>query len=121
MSNNINNDLDAGFSLNGKVYFIFQKDDETRCKIGKSIHPDKRKRQLQTGNPDELYVYKTIQGYTWLEGVLQSKYKNKQIRDSEWYNLTKEDVDVIVDEYNKTNTISIKKAHDVDKVCRMKV
>ena len=105
MTDNINNDTDTGFSLKGRIYFIFQNGDYKRCKIGKSIHPDKRKTQLQTGNPDELYVYKTIVGYTRLEGILHTKYKEKQIRNSEWYYLTKEDVDTIIEEHNGTKEI----------------
>ena len=101
MSNNSEETTDSSFSLRGKVYFIFQKGDDTRCKIGKSIHPNKRKTQLQTGNPDELYIYKTIIGYTSIEGKLHSKFKEKQIRNTEWFYLSKEDVNVIVDKHNE--------------------
>ncbi len=99
MSKNSVEELDVGFSLKGKVYFIFQQGDDKRCKIGKSVNPSNRKDQLQTGNPDELYVYKTLVGYSSLESTLHKKFKEKRIRNTEWFYLTKEEVDIVIQEY----------------------
>ncbi len=99
MSKNSIEEPDVGFSLKGKVYFIFQQGDDKRCKIGKSVNPSNRKDQLQTGNPDELYVYKTLVGYSSLESTLHKKFKEKRIRNTEWFYLTKEEVDMVIQEY----------------------
>ena len=84
----------------GEVYFIFMEDDDQKCKIGKSDNPTKRTSQLQTGNPYELYVYKTLPGYARLEKMLHNYFKEKKIK-REWFNITFEDVDDIVKQYNE--------------------
>lgn len=91
----------------GYVYFIYQKGDDARCKIGKSDKPVKRKTQLQTGNPDELYVYATLAGYTQLERELHTRFKEKRIRKSEWFYLLKEEVDAIIKEYTSDSKLSM--------------
>ena len=82
----------------GEVYFIFMEGDDQKCKIGKSDNPTKRTSQLQTGNPYELYVYKTLPGYARLEKMLHNYFKEKNIK-REWFNITFEDVDGIVEQY----------------------
>ncbi len=86
---------------NGEVYFIFMEDDNEKCKIGKSDNPKKRTSQLQTGNPYELYVYKTVKGYARLEKMLHAYFAKYRIRKTEWFNITFADVDNIVDQYNE--------------------
>lgn len=76
-----------------KVYFIFQEGDDDRCKIGKSKDPSKRVKQLQTGNPDKLYVYKTFDGYTKEESELHQLFADVRIPGTEWFNLSKSQVD----------------------------
>ena len=58
--------------MSGKVYFIFQEGDDAKCKIGKSKKPNDRLRQLQTGNPNKLYIYKTVNGY--IEIFMKKEY-----------------------------------------------
>lgn len=82
-----------------KVYFIFQEGDDNRCKIGKSKDPGKRVKQLQTGNPDKLYVYKTFDGYTKEESELHQLFADKRISESEWFHLSKQDVDNFLTNY----------------------
>ena len=84
----------------GEVYFIFMECDDKKCKIGKSDNPKKRTLQLQTGNPYELYVYKTLPGYARLEKMLHNYFKEKKIK-REWFNITFEDVDDIVEQYKE--------------------
>ena len=108
MTENKKQNLNGRFSLRGKVYFIYQYGDDTRCKIGKSIHPNERKGQLQTGNPDELYIYETLIGYSSLEKTLHKKCKEKQIRNTEWFYLTKEEVDIIVESYVSGKSLDVK-------------
>lgn len=86
---------------NGEVYFIFMKGDDDKCKIGKSDNPKKRTAQLQTGNPYELYIYKTLKGYAGLEKMLHTYFKEYKIRKTEWFNITFTDVDDIVQQYNE--------------------
>jgi hypothetical protein len=81
------------------VYFIFQKGDNHRCKIGKTKNLKQRKTQLQTGNPKELYVYKKLDGYTELENELHERFEHKRIRKTEWYHMTKDEVDLVVENY----------------------
>lgn len=116
--NNIE-ETDSGFSLKGKVYFIFQQGDDKRCKIGKSVNPNNRKDQLQTGNPDELYVYKTLVGYSSLENNLHKKFKDKQIRNTEWFYLTKEEVDIIIQEYtSEKSVVTAPESEKCEKTCQ---
>ena len=81
------------------VYFIFQEGDDTRCKIGKSLNPKYRLKQLQIGNPDKLELYETLDGYTQLENELHQRFDEQRIKNTEWFYLTKEEVDEIVAEY----------------------
>ncbi len=83
----------------GEVYFIFRKNKSRKCKIGKSINPKKRKKELQTGNHRELYVYKTLYGYDRLETMLHEHFDEHRIRKTEWFDITFEDVDEIIEQY----------------------
>ena len=89
------------------VYFIFQNGTDDKCKIGSTKRSiDQRVSELQTGNPDKLYVYRqlyTINHKQW-ETYLHFTLKFKHI-DGEWYNLTKKDVDCIHDTFSPFCTL----------------
>ena len=79
----------------GFVYLIGEVDDDTKYKIGvtKKKNIDERKKELQTGNSDELYikdVFETKYPYK-LEKMLHRHFYNKNILN-EWFSLSKEDV-----------------------------
>ncbi len=80
----------------GYVYFIFGTENDGRCKLGSSTTLKRRIAQLQVGNADKLYVYKKLYGYKKLETLLHDTYKERRIRNTEWFNLSKNDVDIIV-------------------------
>ena len=103
MSNNSKNNLPVlGSKKNflnkenmGFVYLIGEIDDDTKYKIGvtKKKNIDERKKELQTGNSDELYiknVFETKYPYK-LEKMLHRYFHNKNILN-EWFSLDKEDV-----------------------------
>ena len=80
-----------------QIYFIFQEGDENRCKIGKSKDVNDRVKQLQTGNPDKLYVYRTVEGYTSEENEIHKMLNHLRIDKSEWFYLNKQQLDHILD------------------------
>lgn len=84
----------------GEVYFIFRKDKDRKCKIGKSINSKQRVKGLQTGNHHELYIYKTLAGYDRLESMLHNYFQDQRIRKTEWFDITLADVDDVVEAYN---------------------
>lgn len=84
-----------------QVYFIFQEGNDRICKIGKSIDAEKRVIQLQTGNPNKLELYETLDGYTELENELHKRFNDKRIDGTEWFNLSKDEVDSLIEEYNE--------------------
>lgn len=83
-----------------KVYtYIMSHKEEGVYKIGKSVNPKRRHRTLLHDDPFiELFfvIDKNI------EKKLHKKYKNKRLK-GEWFNLTKEDIKNIKDEYTKNN------------------
>ncbi len=83
------------------VYFIFQEGDDFVCKIGKSKESCNRIKQLQTGNPNRLYVYKIINGYTEEESELHKRFAEFRITGTEWFHISKEDVDLAVTDYEE--------------------
>lgn len=91
------NMLEQHTGLNKKVYFIFQEGDDTVCKIGKSKQSEDRVVQLQTGNPNKLYIYNSLPGYTYLESCLHRENADRRIGTSEWFRLNKDEVDKIVE------------------------
>ena len=98
----------------GEVYFIFRKDKERKCKIGKSIDPSNRIKGLQTGNHNELYIYKTLKGYDKLERMLHNYFAEYRIRKTEWFDITLEDVDDVVDQYNMFEAMDEEKDNILD-------
>lgn len=68
------------------IYLIKAKD---KCKIGFSKHPEKRLKQLQTGNPEVLEIAGVIKGTISDEKQLHNKFKKYKI-DREWFRYNKE-------------------------------
>lgn len=90
----------------GYTYFIFQKDTnngiiQNQCKIGSTKHdPYSRAKDLQTGNPNPLTVYKsyhTIYYKEW-ESYLHFIFKIVNIQ-GEWFKLSTKQIDQIYDQY----------------------
>lgn len=84
-----------------KIYLIKSLDDGC-YKIGVSKSPDKRLKQLQTGNPSELqllYVYDSEIAFK-IEKVLHNTFNiNKE--HGEWFNLSIKDEFYFIDECKK--------------------
>lgn len=69
----------------GFVYFIGNLD-KNICKIGFSYSPNKRLKELQTGNPFPLVVFKTVKGDLKMEKTFHLIYR--QYRTSgEWFRI----------------------------------
>jgi hypothetical protein len=67
------------------LYFI-QSDKSGMIKIGRSKHPEKRLRQLQTGNSHKLKLIIALEGQGWREPDLHSHLKDWRIRSNgEWF------------------------------------
>lgn len=88
------------------VYFIGIVGRKNLFKIGVSKNCEKRIKQLQTGNPDKLYIYRieaTDQPYI-LESMLHRKYKSNHYNEgggTEWFNINKKTIDSIAIERTK--------------------
>ena len=77
------------------VYLIGEVNNDNKYKIGvtKKKNINERKKELQTGNSDELYiknVFETKYPYK-LEKMLHRHFYDKNILN-EWFNLSKDDV-----------------------------
>ena len=68
---------------NDKLYII-QSDLTGMIKIGRSRHPQKRLKQLQTGNPNKLRLIKSFEGQGWREGFLHERLKEFRL-EGEWF------------------------------------
>lgn len=97
-----------------KIYLI--KSISDGCyKIGVSKNPDKRLKQLQTGNPSELHllnVYESKIAFK-IEKVLHNTFNiNKE--HGEWFNLSIKDEFYFIDECKKieNNLIILIKEHN---------
>jgi len=72
-----------------KYVYLIQSLEEGYYKIGVSIHPTKRIKQLQTGNSAELKlieVYKTEFAHQ-IEKALQRRYTHLR-KEGEWFNMS---------------------------------
>lgn len=89
-----------------KIYLINQYGTD-KYKIGTTRKDtNKRKKQLQTGNADELVVtreFNTEHPFN-LEKLLHLKYSNKSFI-GEWFELTDNDVLTFIDNCNKLNNV----------------
>lgn len=95
----------------GYVYLLLEvdKNGDERHKIGYSKNnPEKRVKQLQTGNSNVISLLKSFQteNYRKLETWLHKKYGfQKTEADNEWFTLTNEQVMTFLDECKKIDEI----------------
>lgn len=88
-------------SEEGYVYFIYSPDlyklNIHHIKIGQSRKPEKRLKQLQTGNSFKLVIYKSIKSidYKNIEKQLHNKYDYCNVYN-EWFDMTLNQVDLEV-------------------------
>lgn len=83
-------------------------------KVGESNKPIERVRNLQTGNPRQLYIYKVIDCATKerakaIEEIIHCRLSHRRNR-GEWFNVTKDEIDEICEEINRLNNIEWEKA-----------
>lgn len=77
------------------IYFIHETGEDAIFKMGKTAnHPVDRLKQLQTGNPRKLLVYRYIKvdDHSSAEDYLHCKYSEFHIH-GEWYNISRSVVD----------------------------
>lgn len=98
--NNIDNEGCVYFIFETKQIVIGQTIDEKGCKIGSSHNVTQRIRTLQTGNWNELVVYKILKTkyYREWERFFHGIFKNHRQR-GEWYKLNTIQVDKIITKY----------------------
>jgi hypothetical protein len=90
---------------NPQVYFIRSTNDPTVWKIGRSIAPENRKKQLQTGNPQRtVQIYNVLGDYA-LESKLKI-YLDKYKISGEWFRLSTQFVDVLVSYLKKEEPVN---------------
>lgn len=98
----------------GYIYLILEINQygEEKHKIGVSKNnPEKRLKQLSTGNSNEIRLLKIYESlnYKKIEQWLHNKHKTKKtLSDNEWFNLTDEDVFSFIETCKKADeTISL--------------
>lgn len=64
--------------------YIIQSDVTGMIKIGRSKNPEKRLKQLQTGNPNRLKLIATFKGEGWKEKLIHDDLKNWR-KKGEWF------------------------------------
>lgn len=90
------------------VYLISNIDDDNICKIGVTKKKDieDRKKELQTGSSNELYIrnsFETKYPYK-LEKMLHRHFHDK-ILLNEWFKLSNEDINNFINTCNKYENI----------------
>lgn len=90
------------------VYLISNIDDDNICKIGvtKKKNIENRKKELQTGSSNELYIrnsFETKYPYK-LEKMLHRHFHDK-ILLNEWFKLSNEDINNFINTCNKYENI----------------
>ena len=86
-------------------------------KVGESNKPHQRVKNLQTGNPRRLYIYKIIECATKarakaVENTIHKRFSKKR-NSGEWFSISKEEVDDICAEINRLHHIEWRKAKNV--------
>lgn len=71
---------------NSFIYFIGNLD-IGEVKIGRSIHPHKRLKELQTASPHPLFILKMIPGNSFQETKYHSHFSKSKLK-GEWYSIT---------------------------------
>lgn len=76
--------------MEGYVYLI-KSEASGYCKIGVSKNPNKRIKQLQTGNSDKIYLVDKYKSeiYKKIENVFHTTYSHLKV-NGEWFDLTLE-------------------------------
>lgn len=69
----------------GFVYFVINEK-QAICKIGYSVSPAKRLKELQTGCPYPLHIQKTVVGDIEMERLFHKIYKEYRL-EGEWFKL----------------------------------
>ena len=64
--------------------YIIQSDVTGMIKIGRSKNPEKRLKQLQTGNPNRLKLIATFKGQGWKEKLIHEDLKRWR-KKGEWF------------------------------------
>ena len=90
------------------IYLISNIDNDNICKIGvtKRKNIEDRKKQLQTGSSDELYIrnfFETKYPYK-LEKMLHRHFNDKKLLN-EWFELNNEEINDFTNICNKYETI----------------
>jgi hypothetical protein len=82
----------------GYLYFISEEQFNNKVKIGISKNPEKRLKQLQTGNPNKLVIIHTIQSpdYKLLERTLHDICGDLRLV-GEWFELSESDLNKLID------------------------
>ena len=64
--------------------YIIQSDMSGNIKIGRSKDPQKRLKQLQTGNPNKLKLIAFFEGEGWKEKIIHEKLRRYRLK-GEWF------------------------------------
>lgn len=64
--------------------YIIQSDLTGMIKIGRSKDPQKRLKQLQTGNPNKLKLIASFEGEGWKEKILHERLDSFRL-EGEWF------------------------------------
>lgn len=92
------------------TYIYVISDKQGRYKIGRSAHPEKRLRQLQTGNSKKLEILAVVKRDVWFEKRLHQMFSLHREK-GEWFSLSPEAVEFLLD-YLKTKDLTNKKSQD---------
>lgn len=86
----------------GFVYFI--QDESGRVKIGSSIDPENRLKQLQTSCAEKLFLIDSLKtdDHNFVEKQLHKKLKSLRI-NGEWFSLSRAMVHQLISEYQKVD------------------
>lgn len=75
----------------------------TTAKIGITNNPESRRKHLQKGNPNELYIYSTTQYYKphIIETAVKRELKHLQTHEdsNEWFDISPAEMKVILHKY----------------------
>lgn len=70
--------------MNNDDLYIIQSDVSGNIKIGRSKDPQKRLKQLQTGNPNKLKLIAEFKGEGWKEKILHDRLAFYRL-EGEWF------------------------------------
>jgi hypothetical protein len=70
--------------MNNDNLYIIQSDVTGMIKVGRSKDPQKRLKQLQTGNPNKLKLIASFKGEGWKEKMLHERLRRYRL-EGEWF------------------------------------